>query len=166
MHPQGEVGVGRAVAGAAGHSPDRHAELPVDAGVHRANPMSRRGRLIPIPERDLQHCLERASEPGERVLSKVAVVHHPGRHQGVGDLQQERRAPAQKQGSLPPDMPGRALGPIDSRVRSPAHRGDRQHGLHLPPPAENGRLLPSHAVECRDGRDTRRVLQGVVRHRR
>src|SRR5712692_8631063 len=105
--------------------------------MHRIRPTGGGLGLGPVSERDLKHGLQRDAQPREGITPEIAVLGHPGGHQGMGDLQQECRTSCKQERPFASDVPGGAPWPVDSWISGRASLENGQARLQLLPPTES-----------------------------
>src|SRR5215207_5323769 len=121
---EGAVGALRSGAATATAAPDKRV-----AGVHRANGGLRR-RLI--AESDGVDVVERADQAVKRPLAEAAVPGHAERHAGIGELEEDRRAPAQEKHPLR-GVPAERIVVVEGRHQYQLYRSECAHAPHEEP---------------------------------
>ena len=126
-HPEHEIRVASVVGRAGREPPHRLAEDTLDPLVGASHPPRSCQRLGPVTERHGVHGCQRAAQPPEGVASVVRVVRHPGRHERMSHLQQQRAASAEQHRSLPAHAPEPA--PFGKESRRARRKPGGKHAL-------------------------------------
>jgi len=139
VHPEQEPGVEGVVGRARRVRPHRASQAAVDPGVQRVDRSRARGAALRRTEDQRQHRVEGAAQPAQRIFSEARVVGDARRHQGVGELEEQRARAGQQQHPLAIHPPHPVAGRVGHRahVERPAARvgrGRRRRvlGRHAP----------------------------------